>query len=180
MICESCHTEFTKKKNTKGRFCCPECYWDSKKGVYPEHTGQERKPLFCGKCGIKLNHRARNTKLCVFCYRKEMSNHLKNTPRPNGSGEKHWNWKGGTTRNKHNGGEYNEWRKSIFERDNYTCQDCGIRGVYLFAHHINPWAKFPSLRFELSNGVTLCEQCHMNVDPVFANFHRKGIDLYSI
>lgn len=53
-----------------------------------------------------------------------------------------------------------EWRKAVFERDNYTCQKCKNRGVYLEADHIKPWAYFPGLRFELSNGRTLCRLCH--------------------
>lgn len=53
-----------------------------------------------------------------------------------------------------------EWRKAVFERDDYTCQDCGVRGTYLEADHIKPWAFFPELRFELSNGRTLCRPCH--------------------
>ena len=56
--------------------------------------------------------------------------------------------------------EANEWRKKIFTRDNYTCQMCGKIGGYLEADHIKPWAYFPDLRFELSNGRTLCRPCH--------------------
>ncbi len=49
-----------------------------------------------------------------------------------------------------------EWRKAVFKRDDYTCQECGIRGTYLEADHIKPFAFFPELRTELSNGRTLC------------------------
>jgi 5-methylcytosine-specific restriction endonuclease McrA len=56
--------------------------------------------------------------------------------------------------------EAKEWRVAIFERDNYTCGSCGERGGYLEADHIKPWAYFPDLRFELSNGRTLCRSCH--------------------
>lgn len=52
------------------------------------------------------------------------------------------------------------WRESVFERDDFTCQECGVRGTYLEADHIKPWAYFPDLRFELSNGRTLCRPCH--------------------
>lgn len=56
--------------------------------------------------------------------------------------------------------EAKTWRKAIFVRDDYTCQVCNVRGTYLEADHIKPWAYFPELRFELSNGRTLCRACH--------------------
>lgn len=56
--------------------------------------------------------------------------------------------------------EAETWRKAVFERDDYTCQTCDVRGSYLEADHIQPWAYFPELRFELSNGRTLCRPCH--------------------
>ena len=37
---------------------------------------------------------------------------------------------------------------------------CLVRGNYLEADHIKPWAYFPDLRFELDNGRTLCRPCH--------------------
>lgn len=59
-----------------------------------------------------------------------------------------------------NEGPIASWRKNIFERDDYTCQKCRIKGKQLNAHHIKPWALFPDLRFEISNGITLCVTCH--------------------
>jgi len=57
--------------------------------------------------------------------------------------------------------EYLDWRTAVFERDRYTCQDCGdTRGGNLRAHHIKPFKDFPELRFDVSNGITLCHRCH--------------------
>jgi len=57
--------------------------------------------------------------------------------------------------------QWEEWRKSIFERDDYTCQECKIRGGKLEPHHIIPIRSDMSKLFELTNGITLCRQCHM-------------------
>lgn len=59
-----------------------------------------------------------------------------------------------------NSGEYRAWRKAVYERDNYTCQNCGCIGGQLNAHHIKSFARYPSLRLDVDNGVTLCSACH--------------------
>jgi hypothetical protein len=60
--------------------------------------------------------------------------------------------------------KYLIWRGLVFIRDNWTCQTCQIRGTYLEAHHIKGWSKFPELRYHVSNGVTLCRECHKLTD----------------
>lgn len=91
------------------------------------------------------------------------------------SKEKHWNWKGGISKNVHSPSnpEYKKWRSNIFERDNWTCQTCNIRGVYLEAHHIKSWAKYPELRFILDNGVALCKECHKLTDNYRGKANKK-------
>ena len=34
------------------------------------------------------------------------------------------------------------------------------RGCYLEPHHIKGWSKYPKLRYDVENGVTLCLGCH--------------------
>lgn len=82
-------------------------------------------------------------------------------------GDKHPNWQGGKTKINtkiRNSAEYREWRKSVFVRDNYTCQMCFVQGGLLHADHIKQFAYYPELRFELSNGRTLCVPCHKTTD----------------
>ena len=59
--------------------------------------------------------------------------------------------------------QYKAWRADVFERDNFTCAICGQVGGTLNAHHIKPYAEYPELRYELSNGITLCEKCHRRI-----------------
>jgi len=64
-------------------------------------------------------------------------------------------------REKHNSDfRYIEWRKSVFERDNYICQNCKTKGGVLNAHHIKKWSEFRELRYNIKNGITLCIKCH--------------------
>ena len=57
------------------------------------------------------------------------------------------------------------WRKQVFERDNFACQIChdkckeGNR-IILNAHHIKSWAEYHNDRFNVDNGMTLCKLCH--------------------
>lgn len=53
------------------------------------------------------------------------------------------------------------WQKNIFERDGYKCQDCGLYEPEIVeAHHVVPKKIAPELEFDLTNGITLCPNCH--------------------
>lgn len=101
-------------------------------------------------------------------------------------GEKSPLWKGGLSKiNKlvRAMPEYTRWRSLVFERDNYTCQLCGKKGCYLEPHHKEKLAKLikdnsiinvnlarDCLKlWDISNGITLCPDCHMIID----NHRRK-------
>lgn len=88
-------------------------------------------------------------------------------PHPWAQGENNHKWKGGITpinTKIRNSTEYRDWRIAVFERDNYTCQECGSRGVTLNADHIKPFAYYPELRLCIDNGRTLCVPCHKETD----------------
>lgn len=85
-------------------------------------------------------------------------------------GNKSHFWKGGKTKQTgihRSSYKMQLWRKAVFERDDYTCQECDKRGGILNAHHIKSFAGFPELRFDIDNGSTLCEDCHK---CIYANF----------
>lgn len=65
-----------------------------------------------------------------------------------------------------------KWRRQVFERDDFTCQMCKVRGGQLEADHIKPYAYYPEVRWELSNGRTLCKPCHRQT-PTYANKYKK-------
>lgn len=82
-------------------------------------------------------------------------------------GATHYKWKGGRAWERFKDPEYIAWRTSVLERDKYICQSCQRQcrkyEKGLAAHHIKPYAEAPEFRFELSNGITLCRNCHMTL-----------------
>lgn len=59
------------------------------------------------------------------------------------------------------------FRNAVYQRDEYTCQLCGQVSGKLNAHHLDSWDWAKDLRFEIGNGVTLCEHCHSNFHDVY-------------
>lgn len=105
------------------------------------------------------------------------------------SGEQHPNWKGGVTDlsiRLRNLEQYKTWRKSVFQRDNYTCLNCG-RGGSLNADHIKPFSLIihensidkieKALKchelWDLNNGRTLCVKCHKETETYAKNTRFK-------
>ena len=56
-----------------------------------------------------------------------------------------------------------DFLKSVMARDHFCCRRCGSGKTgprSLHVHHIRPWAGNPDLRFDESNALTLCRDCH--------------------
>jgi len=84
-------------------------------------------------------------------------------PQWNKKGELSTNWKGGIyplNKLARCTSDYQNWIKEVFKRDDYTCQICGARGKKLNSHHIVKFAQRPTLRTNVNNGITLCNECH--------------------
>lgn len=138
--CTVCKKSFktyaSRIKIGKGNFCSQRCWMDSPK----------RKAMMS---------KIHTGKKCPFA------------KPPRFEGEKHWNWQGGKTPANtkiRNSKRYKDWQRGCLARDNYTCQFCGLRGGRLHVDHIMAFAHFPHLRFEPSNGRTLCVPCHKTTD----------------
>lgn len=104
-------------------------------------------------------------------------------------GANHWNWRGGiTSLNLQIRGALasEEWRKAVFERDNYTCIECGKTKIFLEADHIKPFAlivaenNIKTLKealsceelWDINNGRTLCRECHRKTSTHGYNVRR--------
>ena len=134
--------------------------------------------FFCLECGNKfwrqqsLIKKGHNKYCSKNCYQQSSTN---KAPKPYVSllrkeltGDKCPSWKGGITpinMKIRSSDKYKEWRTAIFKRDNYICQNCGTKSskghtIFLEAHHLKSFSNYPELRFEISNGITLCKTCH--------------------
>lgn len=61
--------------------------------------------------------------------------------------------------------EYITFTRKVLARDNYTCQCCKSRNN-LQVHHLYSYKSNMELRTNVTNGITLCKECHIN-------FHSK-------
>jgi len=71
--------------------------------------------------------------------------------------------------NGRNSARHYEWRYLVKKRDG-ECKNCGSKEK-LHAHHIIPWKINESLRFDISNGITLCSSCHRKIEFGFKKNH---------
>jgi len=188
------HTAETKKKMSKNNAR----YWLGKKK--PEMSG-ENHPMY-GKHHTKES-RQKMSESCKknparywlgkrppdHVYEAVRLAHLGKPPRNKGKGTR-------TILRKRikNLQKYKKWRMSVFERDKYTCQECGKRGGELNPHHIIPFslilnrfgiktlkqAEKCALLWDVNNGMTLCRECHKLTDTWGVNAKDLAYDWLDI
>lgn len=147
--CILCGEEFLSKTGNRKR--CPAC-------------------CKCRWCGEQLSKTDTKIGFCnQFCagqWRKRHTRAAETLFKPGERrGEAHWNWQGGISPHRAaamSRYEYKVWRFTVFKRDGFACVLCGAGGK-LHAHHIRPWRSHPELRYDVGNGVTLCEPHHNGI-----------------
>ena len=141
-ICQNCYEQATRKKWT-----CQLCW----------KTTCRKKYILCQKCSNWIEWRRWEYKHSQETIEKI----TKRTPRKKWEAHPMWKWwvtsESKTIRQSLT---YKLWRKSVFERDDYTCKLCYERWWKLEAHHIKTFSKSPELRFDINNWVCLCKLCH--------------------
>jgi len=160
------HREGIKRWSIR-KYCSLKCRqpWNKgTKGLIKPNLGNFKKGLIPWNKGTKGIMKAWNKGKPYF--------QLRGIPRPievreriseAQKGERAHNWKNGATQENKRirmGLDFRLWREKIFARDNWICQECGVKGGELHPHHIKEFSNYPELRFDINNGVTLCQECH--------------------
>lgn len=192
----------------KGRFCSKKCFDNHQIGKLKKRKGTINFCKTCNKefyVRVSYSNKKFCSRKCIKGYipTEETKNKIRDTqikkgvmpPSQKGKkltlshrmkigrrGELSVNWKGGITKDNdriRNSIEYKEWRKMIFERDEYACVICGSNNCNgnrtpLQADHIKPFALYPELRFDIDNGRTLCIPCHKKTDTYLNRWNNKN------
>jgi hypothetical protein len=136
-------------------------YSDRKGASSPTWKGGTHR---CPDCNIEIGYRySKNNKpvRCDLCASKFYR------------GDKHHSWKppeerqGTEAEQLRNSIQYDEWRYAVYKRDKNLCQICGIRKDPMIAHHLDGFGIFPEKRFDVDNGVTLCNTHHLQFHRMF-------------
>lgn len=166
--CQQCGKPFEtyKCRENIAKFCSYQCAGDWRRTAYlgennPKWSGITEREKTCQFCGVKFRLGPKDT-IAIFKNRKFCSKPCADKGGFRFSGENHPSYRA-EARRKNRGGSHHKWVNAVISRDLATCQHCGVKNVELHAHHIKPYRDHPDLRFDVSNGITLCYKCHWNV-----------------
>jgi len=159
-LCVVCsREEYASPSRIKKRFCSVKCHNIFQTGKkLPKEVVEKMKGKVTWMKGKKHTEEAR----------EKISSSLRGK-----FGSLSRNWRGGKTEEAQrirNSEEYKQWRFAVFVRDKFTCQLCKVKASgNLEADHIKQFAWFPELRLDISNGRTLCINCHKKVKIFMGN-----------
>lgn len=181
MPCDNCgkikRVKLSRLKYLKHHYCSRKCLgeWRRKNwrltDISPYKKRRTGRLVRCDFCSKERYKRPSSIRKYNFCNRLCQSNWLSE----NKSGENHHCYikdrsllKTPINQTIRNSVYMERWRKLVFDRDNYTCQLCGIRSgngsaVILNAHHIKKFSNNENIRFDINNGITLCYNCHSSI-----------------
>lgn len=147
-------------------------------GKYISQTGidiDDRVRFIC-HCGNDSDKSIRSlveTKRCNKC------SHESFIDKVSGENNSNWNYELTNEQREENRDfpEYQQWRRSVFERDNYTCQCCKKKGITLNAHHKDGYHWCVERRLDVDNGITLCDDCHKDFHRVYGVRNNTEIEI---
>ena len=102
--------------------------------------------------------------------RVKISRTMTGKPNPNSSGSKCVFWKGGVSKENDivkSSLAYKRFIFLVYLRDGYRCRKCHVYGGKLNVHHIRNFSSEKTLRTIVSNGITLCLQCHKEFHKLY-------------
>jgi 5-methylcytosine-specific restriction endonuclease McrA len=167
VTCEECGTQEQVRpyRAATYRFCSYACkakwrmkHWRGDKN--PKWTGGVREKVcqYCGKTFAQHRRRA----ISVFAKQKFCSKKCADKGGLRYFGPDNAKWTG-NPRRKHRKSKHGAWARVVISPDGAKCQVCRVQGVELHAHHIKSYKEHPELRWDLSNGVTVCHSCHWDI-----------------
>ena len=125
-------------------------YYEKSKNSFPEKLEEKR---FCAICNNELSI-AQIRQNCIYCSKKCMGKACRRPSAYLNEGFRGYDW--------------NLKRTIIRERDNYTCQICGVleNGREHDVHHIISYHAFKDKKIanREDNLITLCGKCHGKYD----------------
>lgn len=68
--------------------------------------------------------------------------------------------------------EYNEWRLKVYWKYKFVCDCCNSKrskNIKMNAHHLNSFQLNKEQRYDVNNGVCLCEKCHWKFHGMYGN-----------
>lgn len=168
IICEVCGKSF-KSRSKSSKYCSQECTNIGKGRTITERKANTWVCEVCGKEFTRAKCKEKNENQHHFCSH-ECSQLFHR-------GENHCNWNPNLTdedRSERQNSLYNKWVCEVLERDNYTCQCCGARNgngktIKFNVHHKDGYHWCVERRVDITNGVTLCEDCHNEFHNIYGN-----------